>query len=207
MPSNRPLQLLTSPGAPLALPRLDRSQLRSAAAVECDLCIAFDTSLTAVSAMPRRAANAPSQRVRGRIKEVTSERLVLLDEHDDAVVVRLLLPRALDLSPLVGAQVSLELSHELSGRRPTVDAVLRDSRGRLLVWARDGALPGPLGVHGLAVRVAHDAALPRLVVAAGRVTASATSGSVAELRQGRAQRALVALRVEGDGASFLVVRC
>jgi len=193
-----------SASSPLALPRLDRNQLRSAAAVECDLCIAFDTSLTARSAIPRAAT---SQRVRGRITEVTSERLVLRDEHDEAVVVRLLLPRALDLSPLVGERIALELSHELSGRRPTVDAVLRDSRGRLLLWARDGALPGPRGAHGLAVRVTHDAALPRLVVAAGRVTASATAGSVAELQHGRAQLALVALRVEDDGASFLVVRC
>ncbi len=204
MPSNRPLQLPASPGAPLALARLDRNQLRGAAAVECDLCIAFDTSLTARSAIPR---GTTSQRAHGRITEATPERLVLRDEHDDAVIVRLLLPSALDLSPLVGAQVALELSHELGGRRPTVDAVLRDSRGRLLLWARDGALPGPRSAHGLAVRVTHDAALPRLVVAAGRVTASATSGGVAELRHGRAQLALVALRVEGDGASFLVVRC
>lgn len=132
---------------------------------------------------------------------------MIADAHGDPVRVSLLLPAALDLSPLLDTEVALEVSHDLGGRRPTVDAVLRDARGRLLLWARDGALPGPRGAHGLAVRVAHDAGLPRLVVAAGGATASASRGNVAELPFGRRQLTLVTLRVEGDGASFLVVRC
>lgn len=206
MPSSPP-QSASTTDPTVALPRLDRSALRSAAALECDLCIAFDTSRAGLPGGLASNATAVGRRVSGRVTAVTPERLVLTDAHGRVTQVRLLLPAALDLGPLLDTEVELELVHDLSGRRPTVDAVLRDAQGQLLLWARDGALPGPRGAHGLVVRVTHDGGLPRLVLAASGATASAARGSVAELLVGRTQLTLAALRVEGHGASFLVVRC
>jgi hypothetical protein len=148
-----------------------------------------------------------SRRVRGRAVQVSPDRLVIADGWGELVQVRLLLPTALDLRPLVGTPIAVELAHDLSRpTRPTVDAVLRDARGRLLVWAHDGALPGQRGEHGLAVRVTHDSGDSRLVVAGREATVSARAGSAAELVHGRANFAVAALRVDPDGASFLVVR-
>lgn len=188
-----------------AVPQLDATKVPEAAALECDLCIAFETPRSSLSQTPPPGMGA-ARRLHGRVLEVAPERLLIADAHGEVLPVRLLLPAAVDLGGLRDSQVSLELSHDLSGRRATVDAVLRDVRGRLLLWARDGALPGPRGAHGLAVRVTHDAGRARLVVSARGATASAARGQVAEFTHGRAQLSMAALRIEAEGASFLVVR-
>src|SRR5690606_13388042 len=88
--------------------------------------------------------------------------------------VRHLLPSALDLRALEGAEVSLDISERLHAGRCAIDARLRDASCQLLLWAHDGDLPGHRGAHGLALRMR--------MVAGGRELAIAHRGGLAIVR-------------------------
>lgn len=88
----------------------------------------------------------------GRVVEVGPEGLVV--EHGGFLArVRHLLPEAIELGTLLGRHVSIELSEHLQGAHCTVEARIRDERGALVLWARDGHLPEDRAAHGLAIRM------------------------------------------------------
>ncbi len=146
-----------------------------------------------------------STELHGRIVALQPDALVL-ERDGGRTRVRFLLPSAIDLGPLLGCVVHVLLDLTLSPLRPpTVNAVLRDGEGRLLLWARDGQVPGH--IDGLpAVRIAHDPHGSRLVFGgpSGAALIGPTEVAAIQTLEGPAWAA--AVRVTGDDAAFVVVR-
>lgn len=94
--------------------------------------------------------------VQGRVVEIGPDELVIArDPH--RIRVRHLLPRSIDLGDLQGHAVRVDVTQRYEGRgRATIDAVIRDARGRLILWARDGKIPGDRDSLGLSLRTLVD---------------------------------------------------
>ncbi len=195
--------------SPTALPRLSEPALRAHGADESILFFC-------VEGAPREACRTTTLPgvglrfetvLRGTI--VASEPGELHVEHAQRrVTVRHLLPSAIDLRPLVGQLVQIVISQHYLGRgRATIDAELRDSSGRLLLWAHDGRMPPDRVAHGLALRLTVDAdARHRLAVGHAGGVASLGAPEVARVRVGPHPHDLVAVRVEADDVGFVLLR-
>ena len=91
--------------------------------------------------------------LRGRVASVDTDELALT-VGDRRVVVRHFVPDAIDWSGLVDQSVLVTVKQRYQGRgRATIDAEVRDTAGRLVLWARDGRLPSDDEARGLALRV------------------------------------------------------
>lgn len=144
--------------------------------------------------------------LRGRVLSVLPDALEI-DQDGALVRLRYLIPGGLSLKPLAGHVVDVRVSLVLHrDRSPTVDATIRDRRGGLLLWARDGALPSDRESQAVVVRVAQaPGGPPRLVFAARGALASVVAGGSAHLDAEGGLTGL-ALRVAGDDAAFVLAR-
>ncbi len=114
--------------------------------------------------------------------------------------------RSLDLAPLKGSVVSLEVSRGAHGVRPVMNAVLRDARGGLLLWAWDGELPSGRGPLAITVQGSRELGERTLLVVGGGTSAHVASGATADLPLGRTVLTFAGLRVTDRSASFFAVR-
>ena len=201
-----------------APPILRRSELPPArAAVDADaldrrsegtVCFAVEGAPLGSSTTEDLGPGAVAIRtvVRGRVLAVEPSGLEI-DVGGAIARLRCLLPAAVSLDPLAGHVVTATVTLFLHRHRaPTVDATVLDEAGRLLLWARDGALPSDREAHGVAVRVAQaPGGASRLIFAAAHALASARSGEAACLA-GDVDLLAVALRVAPDDAAFVLVR-
>ena len=201
-----------------APPILRRSELPPARAAvdagaldrraEGTVCFAVEGSPLGSSSTEDLGAGAVAIRtvVHGRVLSVEPAGLEL-DVAGSIVRIRCLLPEAVSLEPLAGHVVTATVSLFLHRHRaPTVDMTVLDEEGRLLLWARDGALPSDREAHGVAVRVAQaPGGTSRLVFAAPHALASARAGEAACLVTD-VDLLAVALRVAPDDAAFVLVR-
>ncbi len=144
--------------------------------------------------------------LRGRILSVGSD-LIEMDAGGFPVRIRYLIPGGVSLEPLAGHVVELQVGLLLHrDRGPTVDAVIRDTDGLLLLWARDGSLPSDRESQGVVVRVAQaPGGPPRLVFATPGSLSSVTAGGSARVDLDGGLMGL-ALRVAADDAAFCLVR-
>jgi hypothetical protein len=181
--------------------------LRRVAAHECDLCFVVEDG----AGTPRTRRGATTLRLEthlaGLLARIEDDTLIVDDGQVEARV-RMLLPAGVDLSPLLGQPIGLRVAHVLGHRRPTIDAALHDGRGRLLLWARDGALPEPDEGPGVQITVASppERARPTLVARADGASADAAPGEIAELRCAAGTFALAPLRTEDASTAFLLIR-
>jgi hypothetical protein len=146
-----------------------------------------------------------STELHGVIVQVQPDAFVL-ERPGGRTRVRYLLPSAVDLAPLLGAVVRVELDLILSPHRaPTVNAVLRDARGQLLLWARDGQVPGHMPGFPR-VRIAHDPRGPKLAFKGRGAPVLVGASEVATVRTPEGSLWAAAVRVTGDDAAFVVVK-
>jgi hypothetical protein len=193
---------------PTGAPKLDRARLRFLPVDEAQISAAFETSLLgfADTTTSMDLDEEPgAHRARGRVTEVSPGRLVLANPYGDLLQIRIRVP-ALDLTPLVGATLGVQISQRPGPERTTTDAVFRDGRGALVLWARDGVLPGGRGAMGVTVRVGRDAGERALEVRGRSGTLSLRAGVAGETAVGLAPVTFVALRVDDGDAAFFAVR-
>ena len=193
---------------PAAAPRLDRARLHFLPIDEAKISIAFETSLLGFAETTTSIdldEEPGAHRARGRVAEVSPGRLVLANPYGDLLQIRVRVP-GLDLSPLVGATLSVQISHRPGPERTTIDAVFRDTRGALVVWARDGAPPGGRGAMGVTVRLAHDAESRALEIHGRSGALSLRPGATGDTAVGLSLVTFAALRVSDDDAAFFAVR-
>ncbi len=131
-----------------------------------------------------------------------------IDTGQHRVLVRHLLPSSIDLRELSANTLEIEIVQRYRGRgRATIDAELRDSRGRMLLWAHDGRMPADRESHGLALRLTVDASgTRRLAVGHEGGVSSIASPDFAPVRIGRAMHDLVVVRLGADDVSFVLLR-
>lgn len=190
---------------PPAVPRLSEPAFRAAARDEVLLFFCVEDA-------PRSACKTESApgglcfrtTLSGRITSTGPEELVI----DGHTRVRHLLPSSLDLAPLVGHAMQIEIAQQYGRRgRATIDAEIRDAKGRLLLWARDGVVPADRDARGLALRatIAPDGAR-RLAVAHAGGVASMGVPDLARVRTADGSFDLVVLRLGTDDVAFVLVR-
>jgi hypothetical protein len=208
VPSEYPKGKRASSIPPIVAARLDRSRLRFLHDDDAQISVAFETSLlgfadTSMSVDLEEEQGA--HRARGRIAEVSPGRVVLANPYDDLLEIRLRVP-GLDMSPLVGSTVSVQISQRRGPERTTVDAVFRDTRGSLVLWARDGVLPGGRGAMGVTMRIGQDAGERALEVVGRSGTLILRQGATAETSVGLVPVTFAAVRVGEADAAFIGVR-
>lgn len=145
--------------------------------------------------------------LQGPVTAVQPDELVL-DVRGHRVVVRHLLPGAIDLSGLLESRVLVTVQQRYRGRgRATIDAEIRDAGGRLVLWARDGRLPSDADARGLSMRVCLDPdGHHRLALSQAQgVVSLAAPGIVRVERDGVTHDALL-IRLGPDDASFVILR-
>lgn len=104
--------------------------------------------------------------VSGRVVSADPDGL-WLDDAGQLCRAHLILPACLRTTELVGQVLRLSVVHAYAGARVNLDVRIYDKEDRLLLWARDGALP-PDSDAPLALRVAHSSeSRSRLVLAQG----------------------------------------
>ena len=152
-------------------------------------------------------------RLEGVVAEVRPGAMVLRQPARQALV-RHLLPPAVDLAPLLGQTVHVQVVQRFRGAgRASVLAVLRDTRQRVLLAAWDGQLPPDGDVVGLSLRVALDPDGSRLALTDTRRERSSASrlrwarigrATPVDVEEGRF--AAVPLRIGADDVSLLLLR-
>lgn len=161
---------------------------------------------------PECSSSEPEPLGRLRIRTEVEGRLARVDDHGfelergaQRVRVRYLLPRPIDLSSLVGAHVRLTVHLVLDpNRAPTVDACIRTLDGRLVLWARDGALPSDRPGRPQ-VRVTHsDATGRRLALGLPRGLVSLRAGQRSDVAADDGTVSVFAIRVADDDAAFVL---
>ena len=168
-----------------------------------------------VEGAPREACRTTSERDGGLTftttlvgRVVGAERgAIALETRTGTVLLRHLLPGAVDLSSLVGRQLlaSVRQRYARSGRA-TIDAELRDRAGRLVLWAHDGRLPSDREAQGLSVRGVVSEGEPRLVVGGSGGLVSVSSPGLGALDHDGHRFAILVVRLGADDAAFAVVR-
>ena len=193
---------------PPPLPAVEAGMLAGDYRADASVCFAVEAAPVGSSTTVDLGGGALAIRtvVRGRVLSVEPTALEI-DHQGILVRLRYLLPAGVSLEPLAGhvveARVDL-LFHR--HRAATVDAVVHDEHGRLLLWARDGALPSDREAQGVAVRVAQaPGGPPRLIFAAPGVLASVKAG-MRVLLDGDLDLVALPLRVAADDAAFVLVR-
>jgi hypothetical protein len=194
----------------------DSRTFATAPSADRSLCVVLERAPLGVTQTETTPAGGlgMTTRVSGMVQRVSvherGETLIeLARDAGDVVTLKALLPPGVDLQPLVESYVLFTLGLVFDHDRvPTVDTVVRDFEGKLVLWARDGRLPrGAESPAGFAVRVTHGAAgAPRLALVG--------SGSLTALGPGEAGRVLGddgpyrvgALRVAAEEAAFILIR-
>lgn len=147
-----------------------------------------------------------STRLAGRV--LGTERDALLVEHDERVVtVRHHLPPGLDLEPLAGRVVEIELAQIYRGRgRATIDAEIRDEDGRVVLWAHDGRYPDDRDARGLSLRAALDGGGARLAIRGDEGITSVACPGLASVVVRRREWTLALVRLAADDVGFVLLR-
>ena len=153
-------------------------------------------------------ATVLTTQVRGRVADVLGDELTL-DDATGRTRVRFILPAGIALAGLRDRFVSVEVTHRIRANGATIiDAAIRDGRGRLLLWAHDGALSTERSARALQLRITHppDGA-PRLAIGAGKgAVTTVDAGSVGRVDGGDASYTALVLRVGAGDASYVLVR-
>jgi len=146
-------------------------------------------------------------RLRGRVTDVQPTSMTI-DQDGVRVRAQFLLPPGVGLETLAGRHVTIDIQQTLRrGAVPAVDATIRDSRGRLLMWAHDGVIPRDRTSTGVALRVSHAAdGAPRLALAGPRRVTTVAPRQVGHVDLGDATFIALVFRVGGDDAAFVLVR-
>jgi hypothetical protein len=195
--------------APPALPQLAEAGFHARALDESVIFFCVDDA-------PREACRTESlpngglafrTALRGRIERVGAEELVLA-VAGKTTRVRFLLPSAVDLASLVGHQAQIDITQQYAGPgRATIDAQIRDAKGRLLLWARDGRVPPDRSAQGLALRTTVGASdARRLAVAHTGGVASMSVPDLARVRTAEGAFELLLVRLGAEDISFVLVR-
>jgi hypothetical protein len=190
---------------PPPVPRISEPAFRAAAREESLLFFCVEDA-------PRDACRTESvadglcfrTTLASRIVSTAPEELVL----EGATRVRHLLPSSVDLAPLAGHAMQIEISQRYGKRgRATIDAQIRDSKGRLLLWARDGRWPADKEAQGLALRAtfAVDGA-PRLAIAHAGGVSSIGAPDLARVRTAEGWFEMLVLRLGAEDVAFVLVR-
>ncbi len=130
-----------------------------------------------------------------------------LEHAGRPVLVRHLVPSAVELRGLVGHELSLRVCQQYLGPgRATIDAELHDAGGRLLLWAHDGRVPPDRSAHGLALRCTVADSRHRLAVGHAGGVASVGAPDLAQVRAGGDLYELAVVRVEADDVAFVLLR-
>jgi hypothetical protein len=124
------------------------------------------------------------------------------------VLVRHLLPSAIDLGELCGHRIEIQIQQSYRGRgRATIEAQIRDASGRLLVWAHDGRMPSDRDSHGLALRLTLDSdGDPRLAIGHSGGVASLAVPDLVGVKTGSDSYDFVVVRLGTDDVSFVLLR-
>jgi hypothetical protein len=143
----------------------------------------------------------------GRVVEVRSDELVL-EVGAHRVVVRHLLPAAVDLSELRDHRLLIGVQQRYRGRgRATIDAEIRDRAGRLLLWAHDGRFPEDREARGLALRASLDPGRDqRLALVHETGVASLSAPGHARVRRDGVPHDALLLRLGPDDVSLVLLR-
>ncbi len=191
-----------------ALPRLAEASFR--AALEHDPVIFF-----CVEGAPREACRTRTEgcltfetMLSGTVVDVQANGELHLDVSGRQVIVRHLLPTAIDLRELAGHDLEVRVVQRYLGPgRATIDAEIRDSCGQLLLWAHDGRMPVDRVSHGLALRVSVEGdGAHRLAIAHSGGVASVRPPDFALVSVGAEAFALAVVRVGADDVSFVLLR-
>ncbi len=186
--------------------RLDEVRFRATAADEPLLFFC-------VEGAPRSACHTRTEEhltfetaLSGRVTSVTGGELAL-DVGGGEVLVRYLLPSAVELEALVGHTIGLRVTQRYSGPgRATIDAEVRDSAGGLVLWAHDGRMPGDRLSHGLALRLRLDAGgAHRLALGHGAGVTAVGAPDSATIQVAGAEFGLGVVRVGADDVAFVLV--
>jgi hypothetical protein len=142
----------------------------------------------------------------GRVRDV-ERGAIALQTRSGVVILRHLLPTALELGDLVGCTMlaSVRQRYARSGRA-TIDAELRDAAGRLVLWAHDGRMPSDRDAQGLSVRGVVSDGEPRLAVGGSEGLVSVPSPGLAALDHDGQRFAVLVVRLGVDDAAFAVLR-
>lgn len=194
--------------APPPLARVAEAELRAHGADEAVIFFCVDGA-------PREACRTHALAGGGLLFETILGGRVLASEPGELqmehagrpVVVRHLVPSALDLGGLAGHAVQVRVAQQYVGAgRATIDAEIRDASGRLLLWAHDGRMPPDRSAHGLALRCTVAESRQRLAVGHAGGVVSIGAPELAEVRAGGDLYALAVVRVETDDVAFVLLR-
>lgn len=143
----------------------------------------------------------------GLLTQVRLDELVL-QVGPAPVIVRHLLPRAVDLSDLVGQRLVLRIEQRYRGPgRATIDAEFHDRTGRLLLWAHDGRFPEDRQAHGLAVRASLDSAQRhRLAIVHQRGVTTLAAPGRGRIEHEGVNFDVAVIRLGADDVSFVALR-
>jgi len=147
--------------------------------------------------------------VRGRVAAVLGDELTL-EEPAGQTRVRFLLPSGVALAGLLDRFVSVEVTHRIGTSGATsIDASIRDGRGRLLLWAHDGGLTAERSARGLQLRITHPPdGDPRLAIGAAKhAVTTVEAGRAGRVDGGDASYVVLVLRVGPGDASYVLIRC
>lgn len=143
--------------------------------------------------------------VSGRVSDVQRGAMIITAEPLD-VALRHLLPSGLDLTGLLGHEVTVELEQSYRGRgRATIDAEIRDGAGRLILWAHDGRMPGDRDARGLSLRATVDPTGMRLAVRAAELV-SLPCPATAAISLGGRDFTFALTRLGADDVGFVMLR-
>lgn len=189
---------------------VDVRRFAAAGAEDLGVCFAIEgAALDAGHSKLVGDATVLTTQVRGRVADVLGDELTL-DDDAGRTRVRFILPAGVSLAGLLDRFVSVEVTHRIRPNGSTIiDASIRDGRGRLLLWAHDGALSTELRARALQLRITHPPdGEPRLAIGAGKgAVTTVEAGSAGRVDGGDASYVALVLRVGPGDASYVLVRC
>lgn len=145
-------------------------------------------------------------RLDGRVIAIERDALVL-DHAGRLVTLRHHLPAGVDLEPLAGRRIRVELVQTYRDRgRATIDAEVRDEDGRLVLWGHDGRHPDDRDARGLILRATLGEGAPRLAIRTDDGVASVPCPGLGALVVARRQWCLALVRLGPDDIGFVLVR-
>src|SRR3990172_6305097 len=133
---------------------VDARRFAAAGAEDLGVCFAIEgAALDAGRSKLVGDATVLTTHVRGRVADILGDELTL-DDDTRRTRVRFILPAGVSLLGLLDRFVSVEVTHRIRATGATIiDAAIRDGRGRLLLWAHDGALSTERGTRALQLRI------------------------------------------------------
>ncbi len=144
--------------------------------------------------------------VSGRVVRSTLKQLDVV-EDDARIQIKHILPRRVDLSPLVDQHIMVRVEHLFRGEEAAVDGRIRSAAGELLVWGRDGAFPKPAtAVDGLHLHLVYRRGRSALACTTGSGVVEVDVGSVRPVRHAGVTYSLACLRAARFDASFVLIQ-